>query len=400
MNRREPHVTVWHCLPAAATVSPKETNLRRAAGKQWHTGAGPLSVGRDMKNFEGMTAERLGELLAAFPRLRVAVVGDFFLDQYLDVDPALAEVSVETGKTAHQVVGVRHSPGAAGTVTANLAALGAGRLSAVGLTGQDGSSYDLRRDLAAIGCQTEHLAADPARMTPTYLKPRDRGDLSLEGEHPRYDTKNRAPTSDASQQGILRSLATLLPQLDALVAMDQVDESECGVVTSAVREFLALVALRWPRVVFWADSRRRIRQFRGVIIKPNQFEAAGRQNPSPTDQVPLEELAAVLPALRATTGAPVCVTRGAAGMLVDDGRITLVPGVRVPGPIDPTGAGDSATAGAVLALAAGATLAEAALVGCLTASITIQQLATTGTARPDQLPPRLALWQAQQAAQG
>jgi sugar/nucleoside kinase (ribokinase family) len=85
-------------------------------------------------------------------------------------------------------------------------------------------------------------------------------------------------------------------------------------------------------------------------------------------------------------------------MLVDDGQITHVPAVRVPGPIDPTGAGDSATAGAVLALAAGATLAEAALLGNLTASITIQQLATTGTARPDQLPPRLALWQAQQAS--
>ena len=74
-----------------------------------------------METFTGMTCERLAELLAAFPSLRVAVVGDFFLDEYLDVDPALAEVSVETGKTAHQVVGVRHSPGAAGTVVANLA---------------------------------------------------------------------------------------------------------------------------------------------------------------------------------------------------------------------------------------------------------------------------------------
>ena len=234
-----------------------------------------------METFEGMTCGRLAELLAAFPRLRVAVVGDFFLDEYLDVDPALAEASVETGKTAHQVVGVRHSPGAAGTVVANLAALGAGRLSAVGLTGEDGPSYDLRRDLAQIGCDTEYLAADPQRMTPTYLKPRDRGDLSLAGEHPRYDTKNRTPTSQATQQTILRSLECLLPQLDALVALDQVDEAECGVVTAAVREFLARTAARWPRVVFWADSRRRIRQFRGVIIKPNQFEAAGRQTPAP-----------------------------------------------------------------------------------------------------------------------
>ncbi len=218
-----------------------------------------------MKRFAGMSSDRLQELLAAFPRLRVAVVGDFFLDEYLDVEPALAEPSVETGKTAHQVVAVRHSPGAAGTVVANLAALGAGQLIAIGLTGDDGPGYDLRRDLAAIGCRTEHLQVDRERMTPTYLKPRDRGNPSLAGEHSRYDRKNRTPTSAATQAAIVRSLAALLPELDALVAMDQVYESECGVVTAAVRDFLAQSAPRWPRVVFWADSRRRIGEFHGVI---------------------------------------------------------------------------------------------------------------------------------------
>jgi sugar/nucleoside kinase (ribokinase family) len=73
----------------------------------------------------------------------------------------------------------------------------------------------------------------------------------------------------------------------------------------------------------------------------------------------------------------------------------LVPAVRVPGPIDPTGAGDSATAGAVLALCAGASLQEAALVANLVASITIEQLGTTGTASPSQLAPRLETWRRQ-----
>ncbi len=82
-------------------------------------------------------------------------------------------------------------------------------------------------------------------------------------------------------------------------------------------------------------------------------------------------------------------------MVVTDPELTEVPGVRVRGPIDPTGAGDSVTAAAVLALAGGADLAEAALIGNLVASITIQQLATTGTARQDELPDRLTLWQQQ-----
>ena len=89
------------------------------------------------------------------------------------------------------------------------------------------------------------------------------------------------------------------------------------------------------------------------------------------------------------------VTAGARGMWTSDPETALVRGVTVPEPTDPTGAGDSATAGAVLALCAGATAAEAALVGNLVASITVQQLATTGTARPEDLGPRLELWLSQ-----
>ena len=79
-----------------------------------------------MKTFAAMDPARLAELVARFASLEIGVLGDFFLDKYLDVDPRLAELSVETGKTAHQVAAIRHSPGAAGTVVCNLAALGAG----------------------------------------------------------------------------------------------------------------------------------------------------------------------------------------------------------------------------------------------------------------------------------
>jgi sugar/nucleoside kinase (ribokinase family) len=78
-------------------------------------------------------------------------------------------------------------------------------------------------------------------------------------------------------------------------------------------------------------------------------------------------------------------------MLVSDPEWTYVPGVPVAAEIDPTGAGDSASAGAVLALCAGAQLPEAALIGNFVASITVQQIGTTGVARPAQLG---AAWQA------
>jgi bifunctional ADP-heptose synthase (sugar kinase/adenylyltransferase) len=352
-----------------------------------------------MKTLQDLSPDRLAELIEKFPRLRIAVLGDFFLDKYLDVDPGLAEVSIETGKTAHQVVGVRHSPGAAGTVVCNLSALGAGALDAIGFTGDDGQSYELRKDLRGLRCSTDHLHTALRRLTPTYLKPRDKTDASLAGEHPRYDTKNRSRTSRAIQQQLISSLDALLPELDAVIVADQVEEEGCGVVTGEVREALCRRAGDNPNVVFWADSRHRIRRFRGMIIKPNQFEAVGRENRCGGDQVGLAELIAATERLRAEVGAPICVTRGPEGMLVSDPEMTAVPGVRLEGPIDTTGAGDSATAGAVLGLAAGGRLPEAALVGNLVASITIRQLATTGTAHPSQLLERLKLWQSQRNAE-
>jgi rfaE bifunctional protein kinase chain/domain len=349
-----------------------------------------------MKTFQGMSENRLGEIIARFPKARIAVLGDFFLDKYLDVDRTLAETSVETGRTAHQVVRVRHSPGAAGTVMSNLSALETGTLYAIGFTGDDGESYEMRRDLAAMRCSTEHLHVAPDRMTPQYLKPRFVDDPTLAGEHDRLDTKNRSATPAALEDRILASLDALLPSLDAVIIADQVEADDCGVVTRRVRQALAERARAFPKVVFWADSRAHITLFRNVIIKPNEFETVGRAFPKPGDKVDDDALLAALSRLRVETGAPVVVTRGARGTVVTDAETVAVPGVQVDGPTDTTGAGDSAAAGGTLALASGATLAEAALMGNLVASITIQQLATTGVARPRELPARLQMWHGQQ----
>ena len=342
-----------------------------------------------------MTPERLDELIARFSTLRIAIIGDFFLDRYLDTDPGLIEHSVESGRAAHQVTGIRRSAGAAGTVVNNLAALGTGSLLAVGAVGNDGEAWDLARCLETIGCRTEHLHRCDTLMTPTYLKPRDATDPSLAGEHERYDTRNRSATPGGIIETVVASLDAVLPGVDAVVVADQIEMDDCGVITAEMRDVLSQRARAFPDIVFWVDSRTHIQLFRDLIIKPNQFEAVDHDLPRPDDRVPLEEVLAALPRLKSLTGKPVVVTLGERGMLASDPVPEHVPGVRLDGELDPTGAGDSATAGCVLALAAGSTLAEAALVGNLVASITVEQLAVTGTADPDQVRERLRVWRGQ-----
>ena len=343
-----------------------------------------------------LSQNRLHQLIERFDSCRIAVLGDFFLDKYLDTDPALVETSVETGKEAHQVVRIRCSPGAAGTVVNNLAALNPGVLHAIGITGDDGEAFELRRGLAARNCTTDRLIRSPSHNTPTYLKPRNNSIPGLAGEICRYDTKNRDVMSPDLEMQLVKALDVLLPELDAVIILDQVEEAVGGALSPAIRDAAIERAERFPGVVFWVDSRERVHDFRRMTLKSNEYEVLGMKQPPPGTTVDLNQVYDEARILRQKNGAPIVVTCGDKGVLISDPEWMWVPSVQIDGEIDATGAGDSFNAGATLALAAGASLAEATVVAHLVASITIQQLATTGVARPDQLPDRLSLWIQQQ----
>src|SRR5262245_14358761 len=118
-----------------------------------------------------LTSARLEHVLEQIPSLCIGVVGDLFLDRYLDIDATLTEPSIETGLDAYQVTQIRSLPGAAGTVINNLVALGVRRVIPVSVIGNDGEGYELRQALEKLGvCHDRlHLATD--RRTPTYTKP-------------------------------------------------------------------------------------------------------------------------------------------------------------------------------------------------------------------------------------
>src|SRR5437763_13218760 len=97
-----------------------------------------------------LTKTTIEKILTSIPLRTIGVLGDLFLDRYLDLDAALTEPSIETGLDAYQVVRVRSYPGAAGTVLNNLVALGVGRIVPVALIGDDGEGYELRQALAAV----------------------------------------------------------------------------------------------------------------------------------------------------------------------------------------------------------------------------------------------------------
>jgi len=332
-----------------------------------------------------MTPSRLSSILSRFSQTTIAVVGDFFLDKYLEIDPALSEVSLETGLEARQVVGVRCQPGAAGTIVSNLCALGVGRVICIGFVGDDGEGCELVRGLRSMGAETNEVVVRTDRFTPTYLKPLVRESDGHLRELERLDTKNREPLPRDLEDSLLAAVAGAASEAQAVVALDQVQEAECGVITSRMREALADLAGHHPKAVWLGDSRARIAEYRNVTVKSNREEVcAAIHGGSPPHQA-----AAVGPcaqALARAVGRPAYVTIGAEGMLYATAEaVEHIPAVRVTGEVDIVGAGDAAAAALAASLSAGGTPAEAAIIADLVASITIQQIGTTGTATQEQV---------------
>jgi bifunctional ADP-heptose synthase (sugar kinase/adenylyltransferase) len=332
-----------------------------------------------------LTTELIEQVLTALPHKTVGLLGDLFLDRYLDIDPARDEPSVETGLTAYQVTGVRAYPGALGTVLNNLAALGVGRIVPVAAIGDDGEGYELRQALGRVpAVDATHVFSAPGRRTPTYTKP-----MYSTKELNRLDIKNRTPTPAAVEDWIISLIETAWRECDALIVLDQVSEKDCGVVTGRVRSHVAKLAARDPGKFVLADSREQIGLFRSVAVKPNESECSRAIWDKPPDprKFSFEPLD-----LAGQVGGPVFCTRGQHGIQLvskPDGvghtSAVEIPAYPVSGPIDICGAGDSCSAGITSAVASGLTHEQAAAFGNLIASITIQQIGVTGTASPEQV---------------
>jgi len=334
-----------------------------------------------------MNRARLAELLEAFARVKIAVLGDLFLDRWLTIDPALDESSVETGLTAWQVVEDKRNAGAAGTVLNNLATLGVGGVYAISLLGMDGAGWDMEQALAQKGVDTRWVVRSDEMLTPQYNKPLFLQKDGSKAEGNRLDVKNHRPTPESLQDRMVGFLESAAAQVDAVIVLDQLDQENMGVVTEKVRNALREMAAKRPELILYADSRAFIHKFRNVIIKCNDREAlrmtTGKEPEGPFSR---DAVFAAMERMARLTGKPAFITCNAYGVAVQcrDGN-KLVPAARQSGPIDVCGAGDACTAGIVSALCAGAESEEAAFMGNLAAGVTVRKLGETGTVNPGEI---------------
>ncbi|RLD70386.1 MAG: carbohydrate kinase [Bacteroidetes bacterium] len=328
-----------------------------------------------------MKQDRIKEILEKISKVKIAVYGDFCLDAYWLMDPEGSEISVETGLKAEAVASHKYSPGGAGNIVANLAALKPGAIKVIGVVGNDIYGRELSSQLQALGADTVSLTIqEEVFQTYTYTK-KYYGDK----EDPRIDFGLKNSRSAETDEALLGHIESALMNYDALIFNQQVSGS---ITHQKFIDGTNTLFEKFNDKIVVLDSRHFNSSFKNIHRKVNEIEIAvlNGLDLKPQDDVSISEVRKLGTAVYEQYEKPVFVTCGSRGIVcIDAEGITEIPGIQLSGKLDTVGAGDTTISALTLCLAAGISPAESAAFANHAAAVTVQKLFTTGTASGDEI---------------
>jgi len=293
---------------------------------------------------------------------RVAVVGDVMLDHFLygHVDRISPEAPVPVVRFDRD----EYRLGGAANVARNVAALG-GRVSLVGLIGQDDAGALFARELTAAGIDGHGLVRDPRRATTRKL----RIVTSRNQQVARIDYEHDADADGAALEALCREVTSAAKGAEALVLSDY----RKGVVSPAVIAAAADAARR-ERIPLLVDPKvPQAERYRGAtLLTPNHREAELMTQMAIRTPGEVRRAAELI---HERSGANVLITWGELGMwLLDASRTPAVEehlAAAAREVADVTGAGDTVIAVLALGIASGARLIDAARLANLAAGLVV-----------------------------
>ena len=319
-----------------------------------------------------LTAERAREILARFPRASILIVGDVMLDHFVvghvnRISPEAPVPVVEHDRDEYRA-------GGAANVAHNVLALG-GLAELVGVIGADDAAERLAGELGARGVGASGLVTDRSRPTTTKLRiVTDRNQQVA-----RVDYESDDDVAGAVEEAIRRHVGHLAGAAAAILVSDYLK----GAVTRAIVADI-VSASRARRIPVLIDPKiPHIDRYRGAtLVTPNHHEAEVAAHMRVRTDEDAARAAAVFRERAACEH--VLVTRGERGMsLLEGPQVAHFPSMARE-VADVTGAGDTVIATLTLAVAAGASLAEAAALANHAAGIVVSRFGAA-TVSPQEL---------------
>ena len=293
-----------------------------------------------------LSRDRLLHLIARMKASRVAVIGDIMIDRYLygDTDRLSPEAPVPVVTLRERTAKL----GGAANVAANVASMGASCL-LVGTVGDDADGAAIRQELVVARLDGRHVVTIAGR--PTTSKTRI---IARSQQIVRIDDEVDALLDGADLDRLTRAAREALADADALLLEDY---NKGALAPALIAEVMALARRRGIPVVVDPKYRQFFAYAGATVFKPNRRELESALGAA-VDLQNRNALPEVLARLKADN---LLVTLGADGMLLvtKDGGSLRIPSI-ARDVYDVSGAGDTVTAWLGTALAAGASLAEAA----------------------------------------
>ena len=311
-----------------------------------------------------MKDDALLDVLTRFPGKCVLIVGDVMLDEYIWGE--VRRVSPEAPVPVVELQRQTYVPGGAANAAANVASLG-GRALLGGVVGDDTQAGLLREASSRRGVEGDGLLNDPDRPTTTKTRVIAHNQQVL-----RVDREERSPLSPQMEEALLGWAEKHLEQANALLLSDYAK----GVVTPRLAQQVIRMAQSAGKPIIVDPKGRDYRKYRGAtVVTPNTQEARLALNHLLNPPEDLFELGWQL--LKLLEGSAVLITRGPEGMSLFEPNHQPVHIPAVARHIyDVTGAGDTVVAALTMALAAGATLEQAAWLANAAAGIKVGKVGT------------------------
>lgn len=320
-----------------------------------------------------ISLEKLKSLIQKLDEAKILVVGDLALDEMVYGDTE--RISREAPVLILQHTVTKHILGGASNAAHNVSKINNGKVSVVGVIGEDYQAEDLKNAFKVAGIDCANLIVDKDRKTITKTRISGSCSHSITQQIVRIDRQTNSPISIETETKIIEKIEKMIPDFDAVILSDY----HIGTLSDKIIKSVVDTARKHNKKVV-VDAQKDLNRYNGTFSMtpnlPDTQKHVGFLLNSKEDFLRAGNML-----IEQTDADNVLITCGSEGMVVieKNNKYTHIPVFNKSRVFDVTGAGDTVTATYTLALAIGAEPVYAAIIGNIAAGIVIKQFGCATT---------------------